>query len=57
MKPSEALWQLFAATGHAHIYLLYKQQERYEAEAGLQGNTEAAGHGEVETPVLGEITG
>ncbi|GFN22506.1 MAG: hypothetical protein IMW96_00670 [Thermoanaerobacteraceae bacterium] len=57
MKPSEALWQLFAATGHVHIYLLYKQQERYELEAGLQDNEAHPGDGGAQNSVIGEITG
>ncbi|MCG0277547.1 MAG: hypothetical protein L5656_03320 [Thermanaeromonas sp.] len=30
MRPSDALWQIFAATGHVGIYLLYRQQLEYE---------------------------
>ncbi|MGI9950802.1 hypothetical protein V3F56_00400 [Moorellaceae bacterium AZ2] len=57
MKPSDALWQLFAATGHVRIYLLYKQQEKYELETELQENTAAAGDRGPQNSVMGEITG
>ncbi|SMB93001.1 hypothetical protein SAMN00808754_0763 [Thermanaeromonas toyohensis ToBE] len=33
MRPSDALWQIFAATGHIGIYLLYKRQRDYELRA------------------------
>lgn len=36
MRPSDILWEIFTATGHVGIYLLYKQHQKYELKAGLQ---------------------
>ncbi|MGB9859801.1 MAG: hypothetical protein ACPLQP_07715 [Moorellaceae bacterium] len=53
MRPSEIFWEIFAATGHIGIYLLYKRHQEYELKIGWHQNGAEISREEPKNSIIG----